>query len=209
MTLTPPVSLVVFDLDGVLCDFLPDRRSAHLAVLSGRDPAWIQANIWDADFEREAEAGAYLSGEAYLEAFNRRLGFDLTREQWVAARRLAMSLRPAMFALLEALRPRVQLALLTNNGALLRDTLPLLMPELSALLGENAHVSCDLGARKPQPLVYTRLVARYGQSPSTVLFVDDSPTNVEGARAAGLQALVFEGHTQLTGRLEELFGPLG
>jgi glucose-1-phosphatase len=206
MTPSHPVSLVAFDLDGVLCDFYPARRLDYIADLTGKDPAWIQAAIWDSEFERAAEAGAYQTGEAYLEAFNKHLTYDLTRDQWVTARRLAMEPRPDMLAFLQALRPLVDLAVLTNNGALLRDTLPLLAPELCALLGSDVHVTCDFGVRKPEPLVFARLVEHYHLSPGEVVFVDDSGANVEGARAAGLQGVLFEDMAQVVPLLKSLVG---
>jgi hypothetical protein len=91
MTLTQPLRLVAFDLDGVLCDFHPARRLAYLADLTGEEPGRIQAAIWDSEFERNAEAGAYPTGDAYLREFNRRLGFPLARAQWVESRQRAMA----------------------------------------------------------------------------------------------------------------------
>ena len=42
------------------------------------------------------------------------------------------------------------------------------------------------GLGQPDPEVYRRCVASLGVEPDATLFVDDSPANVEGARAAGL-----------------------
>jgi putative hydrolase of the HAD superfamily len=209
MTPAQPISLVVFDLDGVFYDFFPARRLAYLADLTGKDAALIRAAIWESDFESSAEAGAYPTGEAYLQEFNRRLGFTVTRAQWVEARRRAMTPRPAMLALLASLRPRIPLAVLTNNGSLLRETLPLLAPELHALLGDRVHVTADFGARKPDPLVFTRLAARYRHRPASILFVDDGFANVAGARAAGLQAALFESEQQIARLMEEILPPAG
>lgn len=203
-----PISLVVFDLDGVFYDFFPARRLEYLADLTGKDAASIRAAIWESDFEPSAESGAYPTGEAYLQEFNRRLGHDLTRAQWVEARQRAMTQRPGMLALLASLRPRIPLAVLTNNGSLLRETLPLLAPELHALLGDRVHVTADFGARKPDPLVFTRLAARYRHQPASIFFVDDGPANVAGARAAGLQAALFESEEQITRLLEAILPPV-
>jgi HAD superfamily hydrolase (TIGR01509 family) len=196
MTPTPPVTLVAFDLDGVLYDFTPARRATYLAQLTGCEPAWIQHVIWDSDFERAAEAGEYPTGETYLRAFNERLRVPVSRDQWIAARRSAMAPRPRMLAVLESLRSRVELAVLTNNGALVRDTLPDLVPELWALLGDRIRVTADLGARKPDPVVFQRLAAAHDRPPAAVVFVDDNLGNVQGARAAGLQSFHFESEDQ-------------
>lgn len=195
--ITPLISLIAFDLDGVLYDFLPAKRLAYLSNLTGRDPAWIQSTIWDSDFEPAAECGAYTTGDDYLNAFNQRLGFKLSRDQWITARRLAMIPRPDMLALLKTLQPHLQLAVLTNNGVLMRETLPSLVPELWELIGEHIHVTADFRARKPDPTVFVRLAKLYDCEPTTILFIDDNAENVAGARSAGLQAIQFESPAQV------------
>lgn len=68
-------------------------------------------------------------------------------------------------------------------------------------------VSCysyDLGVAKPDPAFFTEAARRIGSEPSTILFVDDSGRNVEGALVAGLQAVVWDvnqGHDALVGLL--------
>jgi putative hydrolase of the HAD superfamily len=58
-------------------------------------------------------------------------------------------------------------------------------------LGYDAlfDVSCysyELGVAKPNPGYFTRAAAKIGAAPASILFVDDSAANVEGARSAGL-----------------------
>lgn len=48
--------------------------------------------------------------------------------------------------------------------------------------------SCELGAAKPTPEFFAGVVDLIGATPAEVLFVDDDPRNVAGARAAGLAA---------------------
>ncbi len=199
-----PIALVAFDLDGVLIDFHPERRLQYLARLSGKDPAVIHASIWGSEFERQAEAGAYRTGAEYLAAFNERLGYPLTREEWIAARGEAMTIRPEMVALLRGLRSRVRLALLTNNGALLGESLPVLAPALHEVFGAACHATAQFGARKPDPAVYRRLVAHHGVDPAAALFIDDDERNVAGAIAAGLRGILYEGPDALASTLASL-----
>jgi HAD superfamily hydrolase (TIGR01509 family) len=196
-----PVALIVFDLDGVLIDFHPERRLEYLARLSGNDARCIHEAIWGSEFERQAEAGAYPTGDEYLAAFGERLGYPLTRTEWIAARREAMTVRPDMLALVRQLRTRVRLALLTNNGSLLGESLPVLVPELYEVFGTAAHATAKFGARKPDPLVYQRLVEHHGVDPGAALFVDDDERNVAGAIAAGLRGIHYQGFDALVGAL--------
>ncbi len=52
-------------------------------------------------------------------------------------------------------------------------------------------VSCyshELGLSKPDPAFFREAARRIGADPEIIVFVDDSPRNVEGAREAGLRA---------------------
>ena len=54
-------------------------------------------------------------------------------------------------------------------------------------------VSCEIGASKPAPLIFQNAAARLRAPPETILHVGDSfEMDVQGARAAGFQALQIE-----------------
>jgi putative hydrolase of the HAD superfamily len=53
---------------------------------------------------------------------------------------------------------------------------------------DQLFFSYELGVAKPDPAYFTRVLGRLGVDPGSVLFVDDSPRNVESARASGLAA---------------------
>lgn len=190
-------------MDGVLCRYRLDARLEYLSRLSGVSAAKIREAIWDSGFEDRADAGE-LSAAAYLAGFGERIGMPLTRGQWVAARRAAMSPDPAMLELVRRLGAQLPVALLTNNGFLLRETLPELAPELLPLFGDRLFVAAELGARKPDPAVYHRVAARLALPPGALLLVDDNTANAAGAVAAGWQGYQFTGVEGLLARLAEL-----
>jgi len=61
--------------------------------------------------------------------------------------------------------------------------------------------SYQVGALKPDPRTYQAILNTLGVKAQEALFVDDSPANVAGARAAGMAAVRFVGTTAL---MEEL-----
>jgi putative hydrolase of the HAD superfamily len=74
-------------------------------------------------------------------------------------------------------------------------------------LFDREFYSCFVGAAKPQVKFFDRVVAQLGCAASKVLFLDDRAENVEGARQAGLNALVCygtDGATSLRRQLAEL-----
>jgi 2-haloacid dehalogenase len=52
-------------------------------------------------------------------------------------------------------------------------------------------VSGELRAIKPERRIYDHHAETFGLAPSATLFIDDSPKNVDGAKAAGWQAVLF------------------
>jgi HAD superfamily hydrolase (TIGR01509 family) len=64
--------------------------------------------------------------------------------------------------------------------------------------------SCELGLVKPEEAIYARLIEELGVAPSQTLFIDDLAPNVEGARRAGLQSVLFRSEAQLRSDLSEL-----
>ncbi|QIK83325.1 HAD family hydrolase [Sanguibacter sp. HDW7] len=71
---------------------------------------------------------------------------------------------------------------------------------------DSSHYSCDVGAAKPERAFFDEVVRRLGVEPGSVLLVDDTAENVEGARAAGLAAVLWtvaDGHDTLLALLDE------
>lgn len=94
----------------------------------------------------------------------------------------------------------VRLWALTNFSA---DTWPealRLHPRLGAVF-EGIVVSGHEGMVKPERAIFDLLCARAGVGPEACFFADDSADNVQGARAAGWQAHLFEGPEGLRAEL--------
>ena len=53
-------------------------------------------------------------------------------------------------------------------------------------------ISSDVGSRKPSPAIYLHLLDRLQVSPEKVVFVDDRPQNLDGAKQVGMQTILFD-----------------
>jgi len=188
----PAIRFVIFDMDGVLDRYDLGARLDRLAAATGKSAAAIHAAIWKSGFEDAADAGQF-SAEEYLKGFAERVGAPVSRAAWVAARRAAMHPNRDVLELAKRLKRRAGIAVLTNNGFLVKDSFGEIFPELPPLFGERLHVAAEFGAKKPDPEVYRRLVARHEIEPGMAMMVDDKPENVEGAEAAGLAGYRFSG----------------
>jgi putative hydrolase of the HAD superfamily len=184
------ISLVLFDMHDVLCRYDRAARLADLERISGKPADDIYAAIWKSGFEDAADAGK-LDEAAYLQGFGDRLGYPITRDEWLENRRLATIPMPEVLDLLAQVQAKTPVAVLTNNHILVRDHLHLLFPELFALCGNRSYVSAQFGAAKPDPAVYHACVALAGGTAAGTLFIDDSEKNISGARQAGLAVHLF------------------
>jgi putative hydrolase of the HAD superfamily len=188
----PDIKFVIFDMDLVLYDYDHQIRLKLLEDLTGRPAAEIDQSVWGGPHENAAEAGNPATSEAYLEQFARLLEYPIDFETWADVRRQMMRARPDVLSLVRNLKTTAEVALLTNNGMLLKEALPVCAPETVEIFGEKAHVSAEFGVRKPDPLIYERVCSRYGYRPEESAFVDDREENVEGALSAGLTGHLYE-----------------
>lgn len=64
-------------------------------------------------------------------------------------------------------------------------------------------ISSEEHLLKPEPEIYLRLCERYGLKPEECLFTDDKSVNVDGARAVGMNAVVFHNAMEYASDLKE------
>jgi putative hydrolase of the HAD superfamily len=194
------VEVVVLDMGGVVCEYVPERRLRALSDLAGRRPAAIDSALFGSGLDARAEQGAWGLDEAYaavLEALapaGAPVARDDLRRAWSRA------FVPDNDLLAMVRRVRRPTALFTNNGPLIEDCLA---HELSSVTTafDRLLVSWRLGATKPHPDAFVMATAALGVAPGSVLFVDDSRANVDAATAAGWTAHHYRG----TCALNDLF----
>jgi len=63
-------------------------------------------------------------------------------------------------------------------------------------------VSGEIGMIKPDRAIYDHHAATFGLEPAATVFIDDSQKNVDGAKAAGWQAVLFQNAKTLEEDLE-------
>ena len=185
------MDLYLFDFDKTLYAYDFRKRLPELARLGGVSQYRLASTWWAAGFERRAESGAWPTADAYLAEFARVTGADLTLEQWADARSLAMTRIDGSVAALRRAGTLGTVSLLSNNPSPFAAALPRIAPDVAEILGPNRLVSAELGARKPDAAVYRLAMERYGATPETTFFTDDSAENVAGAAALGIHAHQF------------------
>ncbi len=198
------IRFVIFDMDNVLYDYDHPYRLDVLAQMTGRSAEEIDAVVFQGPEEQAAEAGIPDTWQDYLTQYQRLLGYPISRESWIKVRRDMMTEWPDMLAHVDAIKQNHEVALLTNNGMMLKDALYEIAPALEPVFGERGHASAEFGTRKPDPDIYLKICKDYDFKPEESLFIDDRLDNVEGAREAGLTAYQFTTEPEFAGYIRSL-----
>ncbi len=188
--------VVVFDLGGVLCRFHPEARRAAFAAASGWSPEAVEDRIWGGGRELATDSGALTEDEVFdLASLDGRLDRATVLACWGAG----FAIDDEVVTIVD--RVRTRRALLTNNGPVVAHLFRDALAPLAARC-EPVMLSAELGAVKPTREAFDRAAERCGVRPGQLLLVDDSIGNVEGARAAGWEAILFEDAAVLARELD-------
>ena len=180
------MDLYFFDFDKTLYAYDFRMRLPALSLVTGASQYHLAKTWWAGGYEERAEAGEWPTSAEYLAEFERVTGSRLALENWQEARALASTVIPASVDALRRASTLGTVSLLSNNPSPFAESLPVLAPDVTAIVGENRLVSCQLGVRKPDARIFELALARYGARAEDTFFVDDSAGNLEGARSLGI-----------------------
>jgi HAD superfamily hydrolase (TIGR01493 family) len=175
-------SAVVFDVFGTLIKKVPRRVSPHarLAKMVGPSPLLDRDRVMTSSLQiREL---ATQLGHGYLAYVLER---DLAEE--IAQLRLFDDVKST----LRRLRGRgLKLAVCSNLSADYGSSVRRLLPSMDAYL-----LSCEVGATKPDPVIYQAVCDALACRPQDALFIGDSKrADVEGPTTFGMKAVLLERH---------------
>ncbi len=110
------------------------------------------------------------------------------------------TLNAELFTWFASLRPQYRTGILSNSfvGAREREQERYGFADITDVI----VYSHEAGVKKPDPRVYALTGERLGVDPQDVVFLDDTPKAVEGARAAGWQTVLFRDTHQAIAEVE-------
>ncbi|ASW01050.1 HAD family hydrolase [Paraburkholderia aromaticivorans] len=188
--MTVSITLVLFDMEGVLSHYDRTARAEHLAARVGRTPETVRYAIWGSGLEARADAGE-IGDDDYLRELGILLNCPINRDDWLAARRASITPNEAALEVAAKVAERHRIAVLTNNCRLLTEHIGYLNPPVARLFGPHVYSSASYGAAKPAAQTYLRCLDQLGVPAAQTLFVDDTAANVSGAIDAGLHGHRF------------------
>jgi epoxide hydrolase-like predicted phosphatase len=196
------IQAIVFDIGGVL-EITPDLGVAgtwesRLGLAPGElnermKDAWIGGSIGtisEADVHRAATENLGLDQQQLAEFMA-----DVWREYLGTA-------NTELIEYARGLRPRYRTGILSNSfvGAREREQAAYGFEDLV----DEIVYSHECGRGKPDPRIYALTCARLAVEPAQMVFLDDSGPCVEGARRAGIHAVLYSSNAQAIRDIEDL-----
>lgn len=188
----PNIQNLLIDLGGVLYDIdIAKTIKAYQALARNPDEALSfttnSQGEWFSKLDR---------GEVSIEAFADGLiaDFDLDTDQATVItiwNDLLLGLMPQRPTQIAQLAPDYHLALLSNTS---RQHHSLYKDECAEMFShfERLFFSFDMGMRKPDAIIFEKVLAEMNWQAAETLFIDDSTTNIAAAKALGIQTAWIE-----------------
>jgi glucose-1-phosphatase len=194
------IKTVIFDLGKVIIPFDFQRGYDRMAPLCGYSASDIPQRLRSCDLVTRFEEGK-IPPEDFVRELSGILELKATHEEFCgiwSSIFLPETLIPE--ELLAGLKKRYRLLLLSNTNAIhfemVRENYPLLRHF------DHLVLSYLVGALKPAPEIYAEALRHAECAPEECFFTDDIAAYVEGARAAGIDAVQFENREQIERELK-------
>ena len=191
------IKTIIFDLGNVIVPFDFKRAYARMEGLSPYPAAEIPMRLKETDLVQRFETGR-VGAEEFVAELSQILELKTTYEEFCEVFNcifLPDALLPE--TLLIGLRERYRLLLLSNTNPIHFETIERGYPLLRHF--HDRVLSYQVGARKPSARIYEEALIRAGCAPAECVFFDDVAAYVDGALAAGIDAVQF----QSAGQVEE------
>lgn len=173
--------VLLFDLGGVLADLGEPAQAIGLDLTdAGFWDIWLNSANVHAFEKGEMEASDFFAGiaaelgQASDETFEKRL------------RAWHLRLFPGAEALIHSIPDHYRVALLSNTNAVHWEQVVSATDVFSRF--DHLFLSFETGLYKPTAESFEQVVTHFNCEPGDVLFLDDSPRNVDGASKIGIEA---------------------
>jgi len=188
---------IIFDLGNVLIDFDHRIAARRLSKFADHTPEEIFDLFFDSKLTGLFEQGKIQPEKFFLEVkkmLHANIAYRDFLPIWNEIFFLSEKNRQ-VYSLVESLRPKYRLVLLTNINILHFEYLKGKFSVFDVF--DNILASCELGMTKPNPLIYRKTLDILGSKPGQVAYVDDRPELVEIASNLGINSFLFRSVRQL------------
>ena len=195
------IEAIIFDLGNVLLFFDWEIAANRLCARTGRSRHELDHFVMTTPFVDQLSRGE-MSSQRFFEIVVRDTGFDGDFAEFARIWSDIFTPNEPMIALARRLKGRVTRLILSNTNAIHMDYVFGKFPIVREL--EGLVLSYEVGLLKPDPRIYELALQRFGLRAGRTVFIDDIPTNVEGAQAAGLHGIHYQNPDQVRLELTKL-----
>jgi len=187
--------VIIFDLGGVVIDLTYEDTIDALEQLGAQDFKELYSQALQSDLFDRYETGA-ISSLHFINKLKEYLPASISPNKVVSAwNAMIKSFQPEKLDFLLKLKLSHKTALLSNTNDLHETFVRRKLSEQTNLPLEayfhNTYLSHQIKQRKPHPETFLWVCEEMGVKAKDVLFIDDSAQHIEGAKKAGLNALLF------------------
>jgi glucose-1-phosphatase len=196
-----PPKTIIFDMGRVIVNFDFARAWQRFSALTGLEEAELRARLGRDDVLLRYERGDLNTSE-FVAMMSERLGYRFAREEFLQA--WSCIFDPGTILPLELfahLRQHHRLLLLSNTSDMHVEFL-----KRNWTFFQYFHrclYSFEVQAMKPEPAIFEAALLDADGGPEDCFFTDDTPAYVAGARALGIDAVLFTGKEDLYRELRQ------
>lgn len=199
-----PSKTLFFDLGGVLVDFCHQKMCRNLSAICGIEAEKIFSLLFESGLGEAYERGTVSTDEIRMELEAQAIT-PFSLEAFEKACCAIFSKKMEMEHLLHQLKEKeVELILLSNTCAV---HFAYIQSSYSLLSLFDSHIlSFEVGARKPEPLIFQTALKRASSSKENCFYIDDIKKYIEAASQIGIRGHHFTSLETLLPPLEEFLG---
>ena len=195
------IRAVYFDLGGVIVrtEFQAPRQ--HLAERFGMEYDGLVKLVFDSETAGRASLGL-ISEEEHWAAVARRLRLPESETQAMRDEFFAGDITDLLLLdFMRGLRKHYKVGLVSNAWSGLH---PWIVDKKFEDIFDAMIISAEVGVAKPDARIFRIALEKLGVAPEESVFLDDSPDNVAGAWAVGMQAIHFVRPEQALNELNQV-----
>jgi len=175
----------IFDLGRVLVDFDHQISARKIAELTGRDEAWLYQLFFESELTKLFDEGKILPRHFYNE-IKKLTGLGISFDEFSVIWVDIFKEKKDVCEFAASVKNDYRLVLMSNVNKLQFEHIRRVFPVISIM--DALVLSYQVGAMKPDPKIYERAIKASQTSPERIIYADDRPELIEGAKLAGIKS---------------------
>ena len=195
------ISALLFDLGGVIFDLEYNKTIEAFEAIGLEDAEHLYNQFNQSKIFDEFEIGS-ISGNEFIsllqEKIPQKVSQSKIKEAWNA---MILGFEKSKLEQIKKYSEKIPCYLLSNTNEIHLEYIQTLLQQVPfknlELLFKKCYYSHIIGKRKPHRETFEWVLNDMGYAPEDVLFIEDSPQHIEGAKKINLNTLYFTNERSL------------